>query len=135
MKNDNFKEIGKIFRSYKDNKKKLETDYKIPVPSGVRYDKISVKKDPSINSVEKMTVEYIAERERLFKEVFIVDEVLNYFKLEGHGRERFIYSFLINRCSWVKAEIDCHVSRTTLCYWRRDVFEKATTVASWINYF
>ena len=128
------RELVNIFRAYKDNKKELANDYSIPVPSGVRYDKIVIKTDNSVNGVEKMTVDYIARREELFKKVYIVDEVLRWFQLEGHGRERFIKLFMIDRCSWTKAEMDCCVSRGTLSYWRREVLEKAEMVAKWINF-
>lgn len=129
------RELVEIFRAYKDNKKELATDYNIPVPSGVRYDKIVIKTDNSVNGVEKMTVDYIARREELFKKVYIVDEVLRWFQLEGHGRERFIKIFMIDGESWTKAEMDCAVSRGALSYWRREVLEKAEMVASWVNYF
>ena len=76
------RELVEIFRTYKDNKKELATDYNIPVPSGVRYDKIVIKTDNSVNGVEKITVDYIARREELFKKVYIVDEVLRWFQLE-----------------------------------------------------
>ena len=129
------RELVNIFRSYKENKKELTNDSSIPVPSGVRYDKIAVQTDKSVNGVEKMTVDYIARREDLLKKVYIVDEVLRWFQLEGHGRERFIKSFLIDGNSWTKSEVECCVSRGALSYWRREVLEKAETVAMWVNYF
>ena len=81
MKKQVEKELIKVFRMYKQNKKELETNYNIPVPSGVAYDRISVKPDKSKNPVEKMTVEYISKREELFRKVFIVDEVNKWFQL------------------------------------------------------
>lgn len=129
------RELVEIFRAYKDNKKELATDYNIPVPSGVRYDKIVIKTDNSVNGVEKMTVDYIARREELFKKVYIVDEVLRWFQLEGHGRERFIQIYYIDRSGWVKTCNECCLSEGTLSYWRREVLEKAETVAKWVNYF
>ena len=129
------RELVEIFRSYKDNKKELTNEYSIPVPSGVRYDKIAVKTDKSVNGVEKMTVDYIARREDLFKKVYIVDEVLRWFQLEGHGRERFIQIYCINGSGWVKTCSECCVSEGTLSHWRREMLEKAEMVAKWINYF
>ena len=135
MKKQVEKELIKVFRTYKQNKKELETDYNIPVPSGVAYDCISVKPDKSKNPVEKMTLEYISKREELFKKVFIVDEVLKWFQLEGHGRERFIKAFMIDGESWVKMETCFRMSHDTIGRWRRDVLEKAEAVAKWVNYF
>lgn len=135
MNREREKMISSLFRQYKTNKKELAQDYNIPVPSGVSYDKIKIKGDPSKNTSYEMTVEYISKREDLFKKVFIVEEVLNWFKLEGHGRDRFIRLLFIDGCSWVKTEMECHIARGTLFLWRREVLEKAEMVAKWVNFF
>ena len=134
MTKEREKKIVLLFRNYKRNKKELLQDYNIPVPSGIAYDKIKVLADNSRNSQEEMTIEYIAKREELFKKVYIVDEVLNWFRLEGHGRDRFIKVFMIGGCSWVKAEMECHISKGTLFWWRKDVLEKAEMVCKWLNF-
>lgn len=130
---DRIREIERFFRSYKSNKRTLQNDYSIPVPSGIAYDKICVKKDASKNVTEFMTIEYISRREELFKKVWIVDETVRWFELEGHGRERFIKVFFINGNSWVKTEIECGMSRDTLGRWRREVLEKADIVCKWLG--
>lgn len=129
------RELINIFKTYKENKKELATNYNIPVPSGIRYDKVAVRTDNSENGVEKMTVEYIARREELFKKVYIVDEVIRWFHLEGHGREKFIQTYFIENSGWQKTCIVCLVSEGTLSYWRREVIEKAEIVANWVDYF
>lgn len=129
------KMLAKLFRNYRQNKTELETDYNIPVPSGIAYDKIKVQADTSKNTTYESTISYISKREELFKKVFIVEEVLNWFKLEGHGRERFICMLMVDGCSWTKAEMQCHVSLSTLSRWREEVLEKAETVAKWVNFF
>ena len=129
------KEINALFKWYKSNKKALAQDYNIPVPSGVSYDKISVQTDKTKNPVEHATIEYISKREELFKKVFIVEETLNWFKLEGHGRERLIEYLLIDRHSWTETEIKCRISRHALSTLRNDAFEKAEMLAKWVNYF
>lgn len=133
LTSDRIREIERFFRSYKANKRTLQNDYSIPVPSGIAYDKICVKKDASKNVTEFMTIEYIAKREELFKKVWIVDETLRWFELEGHGREQFIKVFFINGNSWVKTEIECGMSRDTLGRWRREVLEKADIVCGWLG--
>ena len=100
MNKEREKLLSIVFHQYKLNKKELSQDYNIPTPSGIAYDKIRVKGDLSKNVPLEMTVEYISKREELFKKVFIVEEVLNWFKLEGNGRERFIQLFFINGASW-----------------------------------
>ena len=133
LTSDRVREIERFFRSYKANKRTLQNDYSIPVPSGIAYDKICVKKDASKNVTEFMTIESISRREELFKKVYVVDEVCRWFELEGHGRERFIKCFFIDGYSWVKTEIECGLSRGTLSYWRLEVLEKADLVGKWVG--
>ena len=135
MNKEREKAIEQLFRRYKTNKRELAQDYNIPTPSGIAYDKIKVQADNSRNAQYEQTVEYISKREELFKRVFIVEEVLNWFRLEGHGRERFIKTLLIDGRSWIKTEMDCGLSRDTIARWRREVFEKAEIVGKWVNYF
>ena len=136
MKKERERTIAAMFKGYAKNKKELEQDYNIPMPMGISYDKIAIQKNISVNGTEYRLIDYIAKREDLFKKVYIVDEVLRWFELEGHGRDCFIRNFLMRSdVSWVKAEMKCNVSVATLCRWRRDVFEKAETVAEWVNFF
>lgn len=129
------KEIEKLFRNYAVNKRLLNDRYSMPQAQAVQYDKIVIQTDKSTNPVEMSVINYIARREELLKKVSIVDEVLNWFRLEGHGRERFITLFLIEGNSWIKTERSCAVSRDTLARWRREAFEKTETVCKLRGYF
>jgi hypothetical protein len=135
MNREREKLLSNLFRHYKENKKELVEDYNIPTPSAVAYDKIKVKGDTSRNVPYEMTVEYASKREELSKKVYIVEEVINWFKLEGHGRDRFITVLLIDGNSWIKTERVCSIAESTLSLWRRDVLEKAEMVAKWVNFF
>lgn len=134
MKREREKQIKKWFREYNSNKTELRNDYNIPVPSGIAYDRISVKTDKSTNGVENMTVEYASKREDLYKRVYIVDEVLRWFRLEGHGRERFIKTHLIDGNSIRYTSNRCCADERSLYRWQAEVLEKADTVARWLNY-
>ena len=129
------KEIIKIFRDYKKNKKELKENYGFPTISSVDFSRIAVQTDKSRNIQEDKIISYADKKTRLYAQVYIVDEVLRYFILEGHGRERFVQTIMINGDTWVKAEQICCVSRGAMSYWRREVIEKANTVAEWLNYF
>ncbi len=135
MKKDREKAIDRIFRSYRTNIRILREDYSFPSISGVDFSRISVMTDKSKNTQEDKIINYADRRTKLFGEVYIVDEVLQWFELEGHGRERFIKHFLIENNSWVSTELHCGISRETLARWRKDAFEKAETVGKWIGYF
>lgn len=129
MKKERRRELLRLFRDYKRNKRELDNNYNIPVPSGIAYDKVRITGDKTKNVSEFMTVEYISKREELLKKVYIVDEVLHWFELEGHGRDRFIIVRLLNGASMVESIYLCHASERTLWGWQRDVLEKAETVA------
>ena len=135
MTKERKKEIESLFRNYKANKKALREDYDFPSVSGVDFSRISIKSDKSRNVQEDKIINYADKKTKLYAQVYIVDEVIHWFELEGHGRERFIMKFMINGCSWIKAEMECGISHGTLSYWRRDALEKAEAVGKWIGYF
>ncbi len=126
--------IERLYRGYERNKHELETDYNFPTLSATSFDRIAVQTDRSKNRSEEIAVEYAANREDLYKKVFIVEEVLRWFQLEGHGRDKFIKYLLIDGNSWTATEMKCHITRGALSWWRREVFEKTQTVAKWLNY-
>ena len=128
------KEIESLFRNYAANKRLLNDRYSMPQSQAVQYDKICIQTDKSSNPVEISVINYIARREELFKKVFIVEEVIQYFWLEDFGRDRFITVLLLQNSTWTKTEQVCNISRDTLNRWRRDVFEKAERVAELIHY-
>lgn len=129
MTNKRKREILSWFREYRRDKRELTDKYNIPTPSGIAYDKSPVTGDKYKNVSETMTIDYISKREYLFKRVYVVEEVLRWFELEGHGRDRFIIVRLINGASIVESMYLCHASERTLWGWQRDVLEKAETVA------
>jgi hypothetical protein len=128
------REIEGLFRSYAANKRLLNERYSIPQAQAVQYDKICIQTDKSSNPVEMSVINYIARREELFKKVFIVEEVIQYFWLEDYGRDRFIKVLLLENSTWTKTEQACNISRETMSRWRRDVFEKVERVAELIHY-
>lgn len=128
------KEIEKLFRNYAANKRLLNDRYSMPQAQAVQYDKIVIQTDKSTNPVEMSVINYIARREELFKKVFIVEEVIQYFWLEDYGRDRFIKVLLLQNSTWTKTEQACNISRETLSRWRRDVFEKAERVAELVHF-
>ena len=128
------KEVRGIFERYYENKKTLREDYDFPHLSAVDFGRIAVQTDKSRNVQEDKIINYADRKTRLVAEVFIVDEVLMYFQMEGHGRERFVHHYFIDGNGWVNTLHKCCISDCTLSHWRRDVIEKAQMVAEWIRY-
>ena len=135
MTKEREKELVGLFKAYKENKKALREDYGFPGVSAVDFSRISVQTDRSKNVQEDKIINYADRKTRLFAQVYIVDEVLRFFILEGHGREKFVQTYYIDGASWIRTAYECHISDSTLSLWRRDMIEKAEMVAKWINYF
>jgi hypothetical protein len=130
------KRLKDIFRNYKENKKALRDDYNFPSLSAVDFSRIAVQTDKSRNIQEDKIIDYADKKTALYAQVFIVEEVLRWFEVEGHGRERFIKVYVIDGSSWNKAMRECHISSpTTLASWLRDALEKADWYAKWLRYY
>lgn len=132
---DRERQIKRIFSSYYANKKTLREDYNFPSITATDYSRVVVQTDKSKNIQEDKIINYADRKTVLCAEVFIVEETLQYFRLEGHGREKFVEAFFIKNYSWAKTEMECNVSVGTLSYWQRDVIEKAEILGKWIGYF
>jgi hypothetical protein len=129
------KEIERIFRAYKANKRLYADRYaEMPNANAVAYDKPAVTADKSKNVVELSVIEYIARREELYKKIFIVEQTLWWYKLEDFGRDKFVKTLLINNNSWTYTENECRISRGTLARWKRDAMEVAERIAKDIGY-
>ena len=134
MKGLTIKAVKDIFSRFYENKKTLREDFDFPTLSAVDFGRISVQTDKSRNVQEDKIINYADKKTKLYAEVFIVEEVLMYFQMEGHGRERFVQHYFIDGNGWVNTMHKCAISEGTFSYWRRDVIEKAQMVAEWIGY-
>ena len=128
------KAVKRIFSRFYENKKTLRADYDFPHLSAVDFGRLSIQTDRSRNVQEDKIIDYADKKTRLYAEVFIVEETLLYFQLEGHGRDRFVQHYFIEDNGWVNTLHHCCISEGTLVYWRRDVIEKAQMIAEWIGY-
>ncbi len=72
------KEIKRIFNSYGQNLAQLG-QLELPGVKGVSYDKIAVMTDNSKNAVEQLMITYLIDKEKLEKEIALVDKVYLYF--------------------------------------------------------
>lgn len=129
------KRLKDIFRNYKENKKALRDDYNFPSLSAVDFSRISVQTDKSRNIQEDKIIDYADKKTALYAQVFIVEEVLRWFEVEGHGREHFIKLYLIDGCSWQKTKHECHIQDRALANWLRDALEKADWYAKWLKIY
>ena len=134
MKKSREKWICQIFKRYKANQKEWMDDVNFPTVGATDYSRISVQSTKG-NTQEDKIINYADRRTVVRAEIFIVEETLQYFHLEGHGRERFVRHHFIDDNSWICTQMECNISRCTLSYWRRDVLEKAEILGRDIGYF
>lgn len=78
MTEERLKEIKRIFNGYVNNVAKLK-QLELPGVNGVSYDKISVMPDKSRNTAEQLMITYLIDKEKLEKEISLVDSVYKYF--------------------------------------------------------
>ena len=78
MKEERLKEIKRIFGHYGQNLAELR-QLDAPDVKSVSYDKIAVKTDKSRNTVEQLVIAYLIDKERLEKEIALVDRVYEHF--------------------------------------------------------
>ena len=78
MTEERLKEIKRIFNSYGHNVAQLG-QLESPGVKGVSYDKIAVMTDKSRNTVEKLMITYLIDKEKLEKEIALVDRVYEHF--------------------------------------------------------
>lgn len=78
MKEERLKEIKRIFGHYGQNLAELR-QLDAPDVKSVSYDKIAVKTDKSKNTVEQLVIAYLIDKERLEKEIALVDRVYEHF--------------------------------------------------------
>lgn len=78
MTDERLKEIKRIFNTYQRNVSQLR-QLRLPTLQGVAYDKVAVKTDKSKNSVEQLMITYLIDKEKLEKEIALVDRVYEHF--------------------------------------------------------
>lgn len=78
MTEEHLREIKRIFGQYKQNITQLK-QLTLPSIRGVSYDNIAVQTDKSKNVAEQLMITYLIDKERLEKEIALVDRVHAYF--------------------------------------------------------
>lgn len=78
MTEERLKEIKRIFGHYGQNRTQLR-QLERPGIKGVSYDKIAVQTDKSQNTVEQLMITYLIDREKIEKEIALVDKVYEFF--------------------------------------------------------
>lgn len=134
MKQGHYLTIDKAFKGYKRNLAALKS-YPYPYVSGVDYSKPRVTGDGYRNGQEQMVMSAIDKKEELEKQVRLVEEVVRWLEIEGHGRERYIYFRYTRGYGHLRACEETGVSERMGRYWKNDIFGKAEIIGERLGIF
>ena len=135
MTDERLKEIKRIFNSYKRNVSQLR-QLTLPTLQGVAYDKVAVKTDKSKNSFEQLVFTYLIDKEKIEKEIALVDRVYEHFA-DDRDEElaRLIdLRFRKGEKHW-QASNDVFISDRQGLHWLRRAYEKADEIALQMHLF
>ena len=128
---DKEKYLKRVFKSYKDNKRRLR-ELSFDEVRAVDYSKTrSTSGAPK--GTEEALVSYIDEKRKLEKQVDIVERTLEYYRIEekskGLGKANFIHWRYVKGVKFCRAFMECNVSESTGFYWVRDIMQTAQAIA------
>ena len=134
MKTGKYVTVRKAFQNYKQNKKKL-AGVDFSVLSGIDYTKPRITADKTKNGQEDKLISTLDKQMELFKLVRLVEETLQWFAIEGFGKEKYIRLRMIDGLSETLACLQIGIAERTGRNWKRDVYEKAMVIGENIGVF
>ena len=128
MVEERLKEIKRIFNSYGRNTAQLG-QLALPGIKGVAYDKIAVMTDKGSNAVEQLIFTYLIDKERLEKEIALVDKVYEYFfdDRDVELAELIDIRFRHGKPHWVAAN-GVYISDRQALRWLEKAYAKAEEI-------
>ena len=130
---DRYKKLKRIFNSYRKNKAQLRILFP-PCMQGLDYSKIRVKSSNAGTHIEDTVVSYLADKERLEREVELVDRVYYFFADERDEDLALLIDarFRCGKPMW-NASNECCVSERQAIRWMHKAYAKAEEVARELN--
>lgn len=135
MTETRLKEIRRIFNHYTRNKARLKA-LSLPGLSAIAYDKPAIMTDKSVNVEEERLIDYLAEKERLEKELALVDRVYEHFADERDEELAVLIDvrFRKGKKHWQAANA-VYVSDRQALHWLEKAYAKAEKVADELHIF
>jgi hypothetical protein len=125
---EHYKKLKRIFCSYGKNKAQLRVLFP-PCMQGVDYSKVVVKSS-HCNGVGNQIISYISDKDRIEREVLLVDRVYNFFADErDEDLAKLIdVRFRRGKTMW-NACNECAVSERQAIRWMHRAYAKAEEIA------
>ena len=130
MTEERLKAIKRIFTRYRQNATQLK-QLERPGLKAVAYDKVAVVTDKSSNSVEQLMITYLIDREKLEKEIALVDRIYEYYADDRDVElaELIDARFRNGNLHW-KAANSCYISDRQGLRWLDKAYHKAEEFAA-----
>lgn len=135
MTEERLKGIKRIFNIYGHNVAQLR-QLETPGVKGVSYDKIAVKTDKSRNTVEQLVIAYLIDKEKLEKEIALVDSVYEYFADDRDVElaELIDIRFRQGKPHWAAAN-GVYISDRQALRWLEKAYAKAEEIGKQMHIF
>ena len=135
MTEQRLREIKRIFNSYLRNISQLR-QLERPGLNGVAYDKISVVTDKSKNTVEQLIITYLIDKEKLEREIAVVDKVYEHFADDRDEELATLIDMRFRRGNphW-KAANGCYISDRQGLRWLERAYAKAEEIGEKLHIF
>ena len=135
MTEERLKEIKRIFNTYGHNVAQLG-QLVPPGVKGVSYDKIAVMTDKSRNTVEQLMITYLIDKEKLEKEIALVDRVYEHFADDRDVElaELINIRFRLGNPHWAAAN-GVYISDRQALRWLEKAYAKAEEIGMQMHIF
>lgn len=129
MTDERRKAIKRIFIRYRQNATQLR-QLERPGIKAVAYDKVAVVANKSSNSVEQLMITYLIDREKLEREIALVDRIYEYYADDRDVElaELIDARFRNGKLHW-KAANGCYISERQGLRWLDKAYHKAEEFA------
>lgn len=111
--------IDGVFDQYKSNKEKLKTLSFDPLRA-IDYSKQTTNRQNG-KGCETALAAFLDDKQKIEKQVELFNRVLEYFRMEGQGKDQYIESRYINRRKLYQISMDLYVSDRSLIRWDKEI--------------
>lgn len=125
--------VKQAFKNYKENKKRLKS-LSFGNVKAVDYSRQKVS-ESTFQGRENALIGYLNEKEKIERQITIVDKTIWYYELDGGEKANYI------RFRWVKGyplyrvAMECYIANGTAVKWGKEILETAARVVDLFNLF
>lgn len=127
------KYIKKAFACYRINKKRLR-DATFDGLHGTNYERLRTA-NGTPQGQENALVAFLDEKRKLEKQIELVDRVLEYFKIDGSGKDDYIKARYFDGRYIYQIAMDLYTSDRTLLRWEKEIRRTAERIAEIYNLY